>query len=102
MIRIALNAEPDNPAYLDSMGWVLFKLGRLEEARTLLEKAVNTPGGGDGTIAEHLGDCYSKLNANEKAQELWKRALKESKEDSFPDKKLILRLEEKTGSAAKK
>ncbi|HET6323727.1 MAG TPA: tetratricopeptide repeat protein [Planctomycetaceae bacterium] len=102
MIRIALNAEPDNPAYLDSMGWVLFKLGRLEEARKLLEKAVNTPGGGDGTIAEHLGDCYSKLNANEKAQELWKRALKESKEDSFPDKKLILRLEEKTGSAAKK
>ncbi len=98
MIRIALTAEPDNPAYLDSMGWVLFKLGRLEEAQKLLEKAANTPGGGDGTIAEHLGDCYSKMNAIEKAHESWKRALKEAKDDSYPDKKLIQRLEEKLGS----
>src|SRR5580704_8430214 len=98
MIRIALTAEPDNPAYLDSMGWVLFKLGRLEEAQKLLEKAANTPGGGDGTIAEHLGDCYSKMNTTEKAHESWKRALKEAKDDSYPDKKLIQRLEEKVGS----
>jgi tetratricopeptide (TPR) repeat protein len=98
MIRIALTSEPDNPAYLDSMGWVLFRLGRFEEARKLLEKAAGAPGGGDGTIAEHLGDCYSKLNSTEKAQESWKRGLKEAKEDSFPDTKLIQRLEEKVGS----
>ena len=40
MIRIAFKSEPDNVAYIDSMGWVLFKLGRVEEARTFLQKAI--------------------------------------------------------------
>jgi tetratricopeptide (TPR) repeat protein len=97
MIGIALKSDPENVAYLDSMGWVLLKLGRLPEARKFLEKAAAMPGGTDGTIAEHLGDCYSKLNMPEKAHEAWKRALREAKEDSFPDSKLIQRLEEKNG-----
>jgi Tfp pilus assembly protein PilF len=80
------------------MGWVLFKLGRLDEALKFLEKAAGSPSGGDGTISEHLGDCYTKLNSPEKAQEAWKRALKEAKDDSFPDPKLIRRLEDKLGS----
>jgi tetratricopeptide (TPR) repeat protein len=100
MIKIALTSEPDNVAYLDSMGWVLFKLGRLDEALKYLEKAAGSPSGSDGTISEHLGDCYQKLNSAGKAQESWKRALKEAKEDSFPDHKLIKRLEEKLGSHA--
>jgi tetratricopeptide (TPR) repeat protein len=100
MVRIALTAEPDNPAYLDSMGWVLFKLGRLEESRKFLEQAAAKPGGGDGTISEHLGDCYGKMNLSDKAHEAWRRALKEAKEDSFPDAKLIHRLEEKLGPHA--
>jgi len=100
MIKIALASEPDNVAYLDSMGWVLFKLGRLDEALKYLEKASASPSGGDGTISEHLGDCYSKMNSPAKAQEAWKQALKEAKEDSYPDKKLIQRLEEKLGSHA--
>jgi Tfp pilus assembly protein PilF len=98
MIRIALKSDPENVAYLDSMGWVLLKLGRLAEARKFLEKAAAMPGGTDGTIAEHLGDCYSKLNLSDKAHEAWKRALREAKEDSFPDSKLIQRLEEKNGA----
>jgi tetratricopeptide (TPR) repeat protein len=100
MIKVALASEPDNVAYLDSMGWVLFKLGRFDEALKFLEKAAGSPGGGDGTISEHLGDCYTKLNFSEKAQVAWKRALKEAKDDSFPDSKLIRRLEEKVGSHA--
>jgi Tfp pilus assembly protein PilF len=98
MVKIALASEPDNVAYLDSMGWVLFKLGKLDEALKFLEKAAASPSGSDGTISEHLGDCYAKLNQPEKAKESWTRALKEAKEDSFPDKKLIERLQEKLGS----
>lgn len=40
MVQQALTADPDNGAYLDSLGWAYFRLGRLEEARPLLERAV--------------------------------------------------------------
>ena len=97
MIRIALKSEPDNVAYLDSMGWVLLKLGRVEEAQTFLEKAAAAPGGADATICEHLGDCYAKMNKPDKAKDAWKKALKDAKDEPYPDAKLIQRLEEKLG-----
>ena len=59
MIRLAVTAEPENAAYQDSMGWVLFKLERYEEARTHLQKAVDLPNGGDGTILEHICLLYT-------------------------------------------
>jgi tetratricopeptide (TPR) repeat protein len=95
MIRQALKAEPDNVAYLDSMGWVLFKQGKFEEARTFLQKAVATPGGSDGTIWEHLGDCYAAMKNHDKAVEAWKKGLKDAEEESFADTKLIDRLKGK-------
>jgi tetratricopeptide (TPR) repeat protein len=95
MIRVALKSEPDNVAYLDSMGWVLVKLGRVEEARTFLQKAIASPGGSDGTIWEHLGDCHELLKDHVKAVDVWKKALKEAQEESYPDTKLIERLKDK-------
>jgi tetratricopeptide (TPR) repeat protein len=95
MIRIAFKSEPDNVAYIDSMGWVLFKLGRLEEARTYLQKAVSSPGGSDGTILEHLGDCEERLKHHDKAVEDWKKALKDAEEEAYPETKLLERLKEK-------
>jgi tetratricopeptide (TPR) repeat protein len=100
MIKIALKSDPDNVAYLDSMGWVLLKLGRLEESKTFLEKAAASPGGADATISEHLGDCYVKLNQPDKAKDAWQKALKDAKDDPYPDAKLIQRLEEKLGGHA--
>lgn len=95
MIRIALKSEPDNMAYLDSMGWVLFKLKKYEEALGYLEKASKQPGGSDSTILDHLADCYHKLNKNEKAKDLWKQALDSAQKSSSPDAKLIEQLQEK-------
>jgi tetratricopeptide (TPR) repeat protein len=64
-----------NAAYLDSMGWVLFKVGRYEEARKYLEEAVaEKEGSEDGTIVDHLGDVYLRLKDPVKAKELWLRA----------------------------
>jgi tetratricopeptide (TPR) repeat protein len=101
MIRIALKSEPDNVAYLDSLGWVLLKLGRVEEAHTFLQKAVASPGGTDATIWEHLGDCYDRLKKHDQAIDAWKKALKDAQEDAYPDTKLIDRLKAKLkGSAA--
>ncbi len=72
MIQRAVEEKPDSTAYRDSLGWVLFRLGRYTDALVELEKAaVGKP---DGTVLEHLGDTYVKLGRPEKAAEAWRRA----------------------------
>ena len=95
MIRKAVAAEPDNAAYIDSLGWVLFKLGKAEEALPHLEKAATMEGGGDATIWDHLGDVYDRLGKSAKASQAWRKALEEAREATRPDKALIGRLEDK-------
>lgn len=95
MIRIALKSEPNNMAYLDSMGWVLFKRQKYGEAVEYLEKASKLPGGGDSTILDHLADCYHKLGKNEKAMKLWKKALEAAQKSAPPDAKMIEQIQEK-------
>ena len=57
--------------------------------------------GGDGTIYEHLGDVYEKLGRKADANQAWAKALEKSRAERFPDEKLLKRLEEKLGAAAK-
>jgi len=95
MIRIAIKAEPENAAYLDSMGWVLFKLGKFKEAIPHLEKAVSLPGGGDSTIWDHLGDCYDRAGQADKAKDAWQKALDDAKKQKKPEEELIKKIEEK-------
>jgi tetratricopeptide (TPR) repeat protein len=87
MIRKAVAEEPDNYAYLDSLGWVLFKRGKFQEARIPLEKAQGDPRQ-DATIPDHLGDVYFQLQELPKAKAAWERALKIANEAKPPDKKL--------------
>lgn len=96
MIRKALDADPENGAYLDSMGWVLFKLGKYDDALPFLEKAVkNSPGAGDETLWEHLADVYERLKQPAKAVETWKKSLEFAEKAQHPDKPLIERVKEK-------
>ena len=74
MIRKAVEAEPDNIAYLDSLGWVFYRLGRIEEAIAELEKAAAADDDPDGVILDHLADAYAKAGDIAKALETWKRA----------------------------
>jgi tetratricopeptide (TPR) repeat protein len=95
MIAKALKDEPENPAYLDSMGWVLFKLGEYEKALEQLQKAIALPRGEDSTIYDHLGDTYDKLGQPEKAVEAWQKALEIEQAAPHPDKKVIDRIQSK-------
>ena len=52
-------AEPENMAYRDSLGWALFKLGRYDEAVKELEKAAANENP-DGVILDHLADAYRR------------------------------------------
>ncbi len=95
MIKKALDAEPENNAYLDSMGWVKYRLGKYEEARKYLELAVKESESGDAVLWDHLGDCYDKLNLKEKAIDAWKKAMQHESESKYPDKELIKKIKAK-------
>ncbi|MCA8994965.1 MAG: tetratricopeptide repeat protein [Planctomycetaceae bacterium] len=95
MISIALEAEPDNAAYQDSMGWVLYRVGEFQEAFEYLHKATQTERGEDSTLFEHLGDCLVKLNRGDEAKDIYKKALEFEEEKELPDSELVERLKEK-------
>jgi len=97
MIAKAVKAEPENAAYADSMGWVLYKLGELEDARKYLVKASTMENGDDPTIWDHLGDCYRKLDDREQAEQAWNKALKLLEQESRPDEDLVRQIREKLG-----
>lgn len=78
LIEIAVKAEPKNNAYLDSMGWVLFKLGKAREALPFLLQAVEIADAAkepDATLYDHLGDVHMALGEKEKARAAWRNAL---------------------------
>lgn len=100
MIGKALAAEPENAAYLDSMGWVLYRLGEYAESVKYLEKASSLPRGEDGTIYDHLGDARSKLGEPDKAIEAWKKALELETEKAAPDTELLEELKRKLPAEA--
>ncbi|MHC4878078.1 MAG: tetratricopeptide repeat protein [Planctomycetota bacterium] len=95
MIEKAVEAEPKNPAYLDSMGWVLFKLKEFEAARDWLEKATKLEDGDDSTIWDHLGDCHQQLDATGDARDAWTKALKLARDEKPQDPDLIEKIEAK-------
>jgi tetratricopeptide (TPR) repeat protein len=74
MAEIAIAAVPDNTSYLDTIGWVHFKLGNYREAKNYLEKAIEI-GGESAVMLEHLGDIVFKLGETQKAKSLWQKAL---------------------------
>ena len=71
LIERALKREPQNGAFVDSYGWVLYRLGRFPEAREQLEQAVRLTGG-DPVVREHLGDVYRQLNLPDLAREQYR------------------------------
>lgn len=74
LIQRALKVDPNNGAYLDSLGWAYFKQDRLTDAEQYLRKAIERQGN-DPTILGHLGDVYLKLGENQQAADLFEKAL---------------------------
>jgi len=75
-IKHAVDLDPSNGAYLDSLGWAYFRLGKYEQAEDNLLKAsqkINT----DPTVHDHLGDLYQKTGRLKLAATNWERALTE-------------------------
>ncbi|MBI3005834.1 MAG: tetratricopeptide repeat protein [Ignavibacteriales bacterium] len=82
----AVAAEPDNASYLDTLGWIYFKLGKLREAQEYIAKSVAT-GRASSVVHEHLGDIYYKMNEKDKAKEMWQKAFEmDGKNQSLKEK----------------
>jgi len=75
-IKQALTLEPNNGAYLDSLGWAYYKLGKYDLAEESLNKA-SIHMGADPTVQEHLGDLYQKTGRLKMAAVHWERAVQE-------------------------
>ena len=78
-IEKAFAQAPDDPAVIDSMGWVLYRLGRFQEARDHLQKAYDMTQ--DSEIAAHLGEVMWAMGDREAARALWNEARKQSPGD---------------------
>ena len=88
LIRKALASDPENGAFLDTLGWIYYMQGRYIDALNELQKAKQTVDG-DPAVWGHLGDTYLKLGNLNAAIEHWKKAL-----NLNPDsRQLIERLE---------
>lgn len=74
MVTLSLEKDSLNTAYLDTKGWILYQLGKYEEAKEYISKAVEL-GTKSAVIIDHLGDVEFKLGNKERAIELWKEAL---------------------------
>ena len=75
MIKRALESEPNNASYLDSLGWVEFREGKFDQALSDLLRAAKTVERDDPVVFEHIGDTYLKLNRVREALDAWQKAL---------------------------
>jgi tetratricopeptide (TPR) repeat protein len=86
-IKHALEIEPNNGSYLDSLGWVEFRKGKFDRALADLLRATKNMDREDPIVLEHIGDTYLKLNRVPEALESWQKALAlDPKNKSLADK----------------
>ncbi len=94
MTKLAVGEEFMQAAYLDSLGWVMYKKGRMADARLWLERARALENGEDPIIFDHLGDVYWRLGEREQAMETWQKAIQIQAEqqdemNTEPDEKVM-------------
>jgi tetratricopeptide (TPR) repeat protein len=97
MIGRALQFDPNNGAYLDSLGWVHYRKGKYEEALSELLRAAQNLTRHDPVVFEHIGDTYSRLNRVPQALEYWQKAMALA-----PENKLLAEKIEKTKTTMSK
>ncbi len=83
LVRVAVEQEPDNQSYLDSMAWVEYKRGKFAEARGFLDRAIGPANRPDPVVLDHLGDVLYRLNQPQDAVKQWKRSLQRIDESNL-------------------
>ncbi len=87
MAKKAVEYDPENSANMDTYGWVLYKLGKYEEALTWIGKAIEQDEA-SAVLLEHYGDVLYKLGDEKKAVKYWEKAVKKGEGSELLEKKL--------------
>jgi len=95
LINRALTIEPNDPAIIDSLGWVQFRIGNHEEAIKHLRKALEMAK--DGEIAAHLGEALWGNGQKQEAITIWNKAY-----DAFNDNDILRSTMERFGQLPKR
>ena len=74
MAKKAIDIEPDNASYLDTIGWIYFKMDKLGKAKKFIELSIGI-NSENAIVLEHLGDILMRIDQAENALELYKKAL---------------------------
>jgi pentatricopeptide repeat protein len=74
MSIISNEEDPENSSYLDTLGWIYYKLGKYDEALDYIDKAIDFDES-NATLMDHLADVYFKMGNVDKAISLWQEAL---------------------------
>ena len=80
LIEQALKLAPQDPFIMDSMGWVLYRMGNFKSSYDYLDRAYKTRP--DPEIAAHLGEVLWAEGKREEAEKLWRAALKENPDNA--------------------
>ena len=73
MSKKAVESDPKNSSYLDTIGWIYYMLGDYNKAKKYVEESLNEDAK-SATVNDHLGDIYLKLGNKNSALEYWKKA----------------------------
>ncbi len=93
MIKKALEMEPENPSYLDSLGWFHFKKGEYEPALKQLLRAAETIKQEDGVVFDHIADTYQAMGRTAEAMNYWQKAFTLSADDKTEAAKISEKIE---------
>ncbi|MFH1686679.1 MAG: tetratricopeptide repeat protein [bacterium] len=86
LVKQAVDLDPNNPAYLDSYGWVRYRQGDFGEALIYLRQAAELDN--DPTILDHLGDAFRETGDPDSARHYWQKALDQDPENEAIKEKL--------------
>lgn len=81
LIQKALEISPNDPFYLDSLGWVYYRMGKLEAASLYLKQAIAIQE--DPEFIAHLGEVLWQQNKHEQAKQLWQKALEQAPDNAL-------------------
>ena len=88
MSHKTISLEPENSTYIDTYAWVLFKLGRYEEAKAYAEKLISLSDKYSSDVYHHCGDIYAKCGNIELAVHYWIKAREVGDGSKVLDKKI--------------
>ena len=84
--KLTIEMEPTNATYLDTYGWILFKIGEFKEAKKYIELAIRNGAYNNSEVLDHYGDIMLKLGNCKEAVEAWETILEVDKDYNIAKK----------------